>query len=139
MRKIDIKRRFRLWRMERALRVHLTPEQREMVLCPDRPSITGDRKSGKTLTACMWLLYHRKNPLIIRNVLNEYSRDLRYQNPLSHGFLIPDPDVKNRNTATHCMCYLLDKWEKCKRAKIQVFDVYSTYEKYLEAKKEEKN
>ena len=129
-----IRARRRLRRMERAVRVRLTPEQRKKVLCPDRPFISGDRRTGKTLTACMWLLYHRKEPLIIRNELNAYSRDIRYQNPFSRGFLIPDPDVKNRNTATHCMCCLLDMWEKCKKKKIPVFDVYSTYEKYLTAK-----
>lgn len=136
-----VRARIRLWRMERAIRVHLTREQREKVLCPDRPFISGDRRSGKTLTACMWLLFHRKEPLIIRNELNAYSRDIRYQNPRSPGFLIPDPDVRGRQTATHCLCCLTDMWDKCKRAHIPVFEIYPTYEKYLtvQAKGEKKD
>ena len=134
---VTIWKTHRLYRMEKAIGVHLTPEQRIQVLSPDRPFISGARRSGKTLVACMWLLFNRKEPVIIRNELNAYSRNIKYENPLSYGFFLPDPDVYDRNTATLCTCHLIDMWKKCVKAGIPVFELYPTYEKYLKDHVEE--
>ena len=131
-----IKQRHRLRRIERAIGVRLSKEQRQIVLCPDRPYITGERRSGKSLTACMWVLMHRKEPIIMREELNVYSRNQRFE-PMGgykpQPFAVPDPDLGRREMAVWCLNNLADKWEKCKRKKIPVFDLYGTYEQYRKA------
>lgn len=121
-----IKERHRLWRIERALGVRLTKEQRQTVLCSDYPMITGGRRSGKTLTACMWVLLHRKKPLNIRNELAAYSRKQMYgqiYGQYFRPFAVPDPDVESLQMASMCLKDLVDKQKKLKEKKIPVFDI----------------
>ncbi len=136
-----IKQRYRLWRIEKAIGARLSKKQREIVLCPDRPFIAGTRGSGKTLTACAWVLFHRKEPLIVREALTVYSRNKQY--PFWDGykrqpFPVPDPDLDNQQMAVFCLNHLIDMWARCRKKKIPVFDMYSTYEQYKKAQVDKK-
>lgn len=136
-----IKQRHRLRRIEGALSVKLTEAQRKTVLCPERPIITGERRSGKTLTACMWVLFHRKEPLIVFNELDAFGGKHRY-GALSdyryRGFPVPDPDLRTMEMAAHCLYQLVDMHTKCRYKKIPVFDLYINNKEYRKAQEGKK-
>ena len=61
------KAKVRLKKIENAIGLHLMPMQREVCLNPQRPVFKSEdgwgRGSGKTLTACVWTLMWRKEPI----------------------------------------------------------------------------
>jgi hypothetical protein len=78
------------------------------ILNPNRPNIRGERRSGKTMTACLWILLHRKETMA-------------YCSPAEE---IPDPDIII-NKRIECWTYnnLRDMAEICKKYRISVCDV----------------
>lgn len=98
--------RFRLRRILRAVGFTPTREQREIILNPKRPYLYGwPRRSGKSTTACLWLLLHRKETMKGRSPVME----------------IPDPDI--------LVSHSFERWtyvnlrilaEKCRRKRIRV-------------------
>ena len=102
---MNIKIRYRLYKIEKATNIHLMKKQRKLVLNPNRPSFdfSWGRASGKTTTAVFWALLWLKDSFSFRNELDKFH-------PLNNQpLIIPDPDSttapRYRNTCYTYMQY----------------------------------
>ncbi len=77
--------RIRLWRIERALGIHLWPEQRDFVLNDNRYIQQGGRRNGKTMAGNVWMILHRKEPITYSSMqlgLDKFTgRSLSFNDP----------------------------------------------------------
>jgi len=100
--------RVRLMRIEHAVHVRLGPFLRDIVMCPDRPYLYGmERRSGKTLTACMWILLHRRVSM----------------KGCCPAVEVPDPDIDiSRGVEDFTYRTLCEMAAKCRKHNIKVCD-----------------
>lgn len=111
-----IKLRIRLWKIQRALDLRLTEDQRNAALMDCPPLLwlsTWPRRSGKTTAAILWMVFHEKRDEIYFR--SEWDRYVDHGEP----FFVPDPDIKTLAMFKSVFLYAKEMCEKLQEKGMQ--------------------
>ena len=119
-----LKARKRLKKIEKAIGKRMMPRQREIVLNKNRPvfDCSWGRGSGKSITAVVWTLMWRKEPIdrAKEQALLNIQRALGISNKLP---AIPDPDATDYRRLMYTLTTYMKFSVECTQAGIEVSTV----------------
>ena len=118
--RLGLKRKIR--KIEKALGLTFNEMQRRALMIDREPTqlFLWNRQTGKTLTACLWVLLHVKGPIKTRTELDTI-RTYFSPYPCRRKFVIPDPDVAlNLQAANHTIDMLVELERICRAKGIRV-------------------
>lgn len=121
-----IRARWRLHRIEKAIGYRLAGWQRKYILNNEPPDgdvlLLHGRGSGKTITAIIWVMIWRKEPISrtreLRKATRGNERYLGFYDDPSPA--IQDPDATDMKRMDHTLWMYKEMSEKCKKAGIKV-------------------
>lgn len=118
-----IKARCRLRKIEKAIGLTMSPEQRRIVLDPEFPQrlMVLGRRTGKTVTALVWALMWRTQTISRSSELNKAGwRGGPEMHSYETRYAIPDPDISDVKRMDHVLKTYASFYRLCSKAGIDV-------------------